>query len=134
MPPTPKPKWKVKLDIVTKATDGYKESVASGYWYKYTGGNTAKNNGDIEIKKHDPDGITFEVSLKGSSNGKYDIKSGNLKNSSTDITIHHPGGNKLIITDTEKIKGETVDYGVTVNPKNSTSPDIVCDPSIRHRW
>ncbi len=92
----------------------------------------------LESPDHDLRGriasITFEVSLNRRCNGEYDIKSGNLKNSSSDITIHHPGGNKLIITDTEKIKGETVDYGVTVNPKNATSPDIVCDPSIRHRW
>ncbi len=136
MPPTSKPGWKVKLDIVTQATTGYTRSGTLNYWYKYTGGNTSADNGDIEINasNRSSGGITFEVSLQGHSNGAYNIKSGDLKNSSTDITIPHPGGNKLTITDTEQTNNETVNYGVTVNPKNATTPDIVCDPSIKHTW
>ena len=146
MPPTPKPDWKVELDIATEATllaaehvvggSGYKRSSVSGYWYKYTGGNTANDNGDITIDNNnrDANGFTIEVSLKGSSNGKYDIKSGDLKSSSSDITLSHPSGNKITITDTEQTNNETIDYGVTVNPKNETSPDIGCDPTIKHIW
>ena len=136
MPPTPKPDWKIKLDIATEATTGYTLSNVAGYWYKYTGGNTDDNDGDITIDQNnrDPNGNIVEVSLQGASNGKYDIKSGKLKRSSTDITIRNPGGNKLTITDTEQTKDETVNFGVTVNPKKKTSPDIVCDPTIKHRW
>ena len=136
MPPTPKPDWKVQLDIATEATSGYTATNVTGYWYKYTGGNTNSDNGDININSsnHSADGFTIEVSLKGSTNGKYNIKSGDLKSSSTDITVSNPGGNKITITDTEQVNNETVIYGVTVNPKNATTPDIVCDPAIIHTW
>ena len=134
MPPTPKPDWKVKLDIETEDSPGYTPTNVNGYWYKYTGGNTGADNGDIYITQQDPDGITFEVSLQGSSNGKYDIKKGDIKDSSTDISFSHPSGNKVTITDLELTNNEDVTYGITVNPKHNDALDIECDPSIRHDW
>jgi hypothetical protein len=134
MAPKPKPKWKVKLRIKTEPAPDYTESSVAGYYYKFSGGNTTAKNGDIDISSQTSDGITFQVALAGRSNRLYDLKSGNIKDSSSDISISHPSGNRITVTDTELQNNVTVRYGVTVNPHGATSPDIVCDPTIKHRW
>ena len=134
MPPRSKPEWNVKLKIAKREKRGYQKTSVDGYWCKYIGGSDKNGNITIDRKDDGPEGITFQVSLKGRSNRKYSIKSGDLKSSSTDIAIASPSGNRLTITDSEATNNQEITYGVTVNPENQTSPDIVCDPAIIHRW
>ena len=133
---TPKPDWKIKLRIRTKARGGFTPSNVDGYWYKFTGGNTSANNGDLEIDDSNwqAEGISVEISLKGRSKPKYTIKGGDLKNSSTDVSITGPSGNKVTIIDNETVGNETVNYGVTVSPNNKPELEIVCDPAIKHKF
>lgn len=104
------------------------------YWYQFTGGDDAKGN--VEAKKKD-DEVSVLISLKGASNGKYDLKSADYKPGSGqygDFHFEPVTNNKITIKDDAKTDNVHIDYNVIATPKNASQPEIVCDPRITNKW
>lgn len=135
----------VSLSIATAATDGYTQckdsagNALAGYYYKFSGGDAIPGNGNVTARTANAE-VDIVVSLDSGSNGSYNISSAKWKalnapgGNNPDISIAAPSGNKVTLTDSATVKGEVVKYNVVVLPKNATTPEIYCDPTVSNEW
>jgi hypothetical protein len=103
------------------------------YWYKFTGGSSGSgDNGDVKVVGEFDD-TDIEISLKGVSNGAYDLNDAYYKKNTINATVSSKGPNKFILHDPADVEGEAF-YTVVAVPKNSCNPEIHCDPRIENDW
>ena len=128
----------VYLEFADENTNGYTraknpQGADIDYWYQFSGGDDAKGNVEATTKNNEVD---VTISLKGSSNGSYDLQSASYKTSSNKYSEFHfenPTNNKITIKDDATTDDVHIDYNVIATPKHSTV-QIVCDPRITNKW
>jgi hypothetical protein len=122
----------VSLDVSDVATPGYTPTTASNgstYYYKFTGGNTSANNGDVDVSTGQGQAA---ITVRLNSDSRYSITNISF-NPSTSQLSWRGGGNAdtAVITDTATTVG-TYKYTVTVTDSTAVCT-IPCDPQIIHQ-
>ena len=96
----------VSLDVSNVATSGYTPTTASNgstYYYKFTGGNTSANNGDVDVSTGQGQAA---ITVTLNSDARYSI-TGISFNPTTSQLSWRAGGNAktAVITDTATTVG-----------------------------
>lgn len=120
----------VSLDVSNVATSGYTPTTASNgstYYYKFTGGNTSANNGDVNASVGQGQ-AAITVSLN--SDSRYTITNITFNPTSDQLSTQGNAPTSRVIIDTAVAAG-TFKYTVIVND-SSANCTIPCDPQIRN--
>lgn len=123
----------VSLDVSDVATSGYTPTTASNgstYYYKFTGGNTSANNGDIEVDVKSNGSGQAAIIVRLNSDSRYTISNITFNPTSNQLSSNGSGTTRTII-DTAVATG-TFKYTVIVNDSDANCT-IPCDPQIINR-
>lgn len=118
----------VSLDVSNVATSGYTPTTASNgstYYYKFTGGNTSANNGDVDVSVG---GGQAAITVSLNSDSRYTINSISFNPTSDQLRSQGNAPTSRVIIDTAVAVG-TFKYTVTVNDSTANCT-IPCDPNI----
>jgi hypothetical protein len=118
----------VSLDVSNVATSGYTPTTASNgstYYYKFTGGNTSANNGDVDVSTGQGQ-AAITVSLN--SDARYTINSISFNPTSPQLSTQGNAPTSRVIIDTAVAVGN-FKYTVSVNDSTANCT-IPCDPRI----
>jgi hypothetical protein len=122
----------VSLDVSNVSKPGYTSTTASNgsaYFYKFTGGNTSSDNGDVEYKVNGGQAAITVSLVSGSpytitGEVTFDPDTPQLSSRSSSNTVR-------VITDTAVAVGD-FKYTVTVNDSTANCT-IPCDPLIKNK-
>ncbi|MEP5566820.1 MAG: hypothetical protein ABJN62_03215 [Halioglobus sp.] len=130
----------VYLDIETTNPGDYETATTTpdpapdgvSYYYKFSGGTDSQGNVDLTTQAK----TQIDVSLKGSSHGKYDLDGASEKTNTShgDIAVTNTTPNKITINDKAEVNRVEMTYTVNAKPKNTDNVVIHCDPRVRNDW